>query len=348
MTTTRNADRPNLFDEARGELAQDAFLAWLLNWAAPRYQDADPALHRCAQRLLRHLGLAGDDPIEDIAATCQTGRGRDRPDVVVRVRAVGTWQAAIIEHKIFAPTDPKQLDRYHRATTDLTGLPRDRVRHVFIKTGLLTRDERANVGEDWLVLDLDEVLDLLAGCETRSDIFADYRARLLGIQGRIRQWKTSAPEAFPHPASLEWQGLFEALSGQLGDELGSWVGHGVLSPPTGSFAAMWWGWRTVGDHQLYLQAHSAEGRGPRVAVKCQVPGGKERVPSEVLRLWRDRVAASAEFEWTKLSSGKHVAVGYALGPWWSVASDGGVDVLRTARRLVDLTGALDRVTATHG
>ncbi|NEX23727.1 hypothetical protein G3480_26250 [Thiorhodococcus mannitoliphagus] len=49
-------DKPNLFAFATSELSQDAFLAWLLSWADPKYAAFDPPVHQCAARLVQRAG----------------------------------------------------------------------------------------------------------------------------------------------------------------------------------------------------------------------------------------------------------------------------------------------------
>ena len=340
---------PNLFEEARGELAQDAFLAWLLKHAGPELATVRPGVHAAALRLARAAGLLEPSEVPAaIDATCQTGRGRVRPDLVVTWLSGRERRAAVVEHKVHAGLDPRQLKKYRAAAEALTGLPPSEVRYVFIKTGLLTSRERGHAKEPWKVLDLDDVVQALAPRDvpTGSEILDDYVARLRGIQRDITGWMTAPPPA-RDPTHLSWQGLFEALTVALQERLGSHVDHGVVNPPGGGpFAGIWWGWRTAGDVELYLQAHPVEGQlGARVAVKCQVPGrDKCRVPTPVLRRYRDLVSGSPPFSPARpLRSGKHSAVAYALGEWWRATPTGAVDLDQTVSHLVSLTGALDAV-----
>lgn len=353
VTTAR---RPNLFDEARGELAQDAVLAWILKWGAEDFSAGYPALHAAARRLLDRIGLVSTgERLEELEATCQTGRGKERPDVIVRVTVAGQRRAAIIEHKVHAKPGGRQLERYFEATKALTGLPFESVKHVFVKTGLLTRAERARVGDDWLVLGLDEIIEVLepSVADTSSDIYRDYVARLKSIQADIELWRSEVPP-LKKPAHLAWEGLFEELSHHLSRRLGGRVGHGLVNPPGGgTFASMWWGWRRLEGHLLYLQAHPKEGaKGPRVAVKCQTwyaePLRREKdralVSTSALREHRDRIVRHPAFtKASPLRSGKHSAVAYAMGPWWRVTPSGGVDIGATVDRLMELTRSLDDV-----
>jgi hypothetical protein len=44
--------QPNLFSYATSELSQDAFICWLLSWAAPKYKNIDTELHNCSKKLI--------------------------------------------------------------------------------------------------------------------------------------------------------------------------------------------------------------------------------------------------------------------------------------------------------
>lgn len=47
--------KPNLFEFATSELSQDAFIAWLLDWANPSYKSEDFRLHQIAFRFVKLL-----------------------------------------------------------------------------------------------------------------------------------------------------------------------------------------------------------------------------------------------------------------------------------------------------
>lgn len=48
------SNRPNIFDYATSELSQDAFFAWLLEWAEDKYEQVGGGvLHKCAFNLLQ-------------------------------------------------------------------------------------------------------------------------------------------------------------------------------------------------------------------------------------------------------------------------------------------------------
>ncbi|MCB9794612.1 MAG: hypothetical protein H6741_18010 [Alphaproteobacteria bacterium] len=346
--------RPNLFDEARGELAQDALLAWLANWAGPDNAQHSPVLHAAGTALLVKIGLLreGERP-ERVHATCQTGVGPSRPDLIVAATVGGEARASIIEHKVHAGLNAKQLTKYQHATRSLTGLSPEQVTTAFIKTGLLTRQERRSAPAGWRVLDLKALLALLSPFVAQTDdaILRDYVESLARRQARIEAWRSAAPP-YSSPDCLEWQGLLEALSATLSLRLGGFVGHGLVNPPGGgTFAGMWWGWTTVGEHQLYLQAHPNEGNlRARVAVRCKRADEKGKVSTPVLQAFREHVARSPRFARApRIRPGVYSSVANAMGPWWRTTEQGGVDLDATVEGLVTLTEALKEVLgAAHG
>ena len=47
--------KPNIFDIATKELNQDAFITWLLQFADPKYQSANPKLNDCGKAFVSQL-----------------------------------------------------------------------------------------------------------------------------------------------------------------------------------------------------------------------------------------------------------------------------------------------------
>ena len=88
--------RPNLFSLATKELSQDAFLAWLMQWAAPECRTDNPALCDIAADFVRHLiGLQGEPPTS--ISTVKAGRQWENIDVWAEIN---DSHLIIIEDKV--------------------------------------------------------------------------------------------------------------------------------------------------------------------------------------------------------------------------------------------------------
>ena len=55
MNKEEKPNIPNLFSFATSELSQDAFFAWLMQWADSSYKELDESLHVVAQNFIRLL-----------------------------------------------------------------------------------------------------------------------------------------------------------------------------------------------------------------------------------------------------------------------------------------------------
>jgi len=105
--------RPNLFKLATKELSQDAFIAWLLQWANPSCDEDDPNLHLAAKNFLCELiSMQGTPPSE--IKQVEAGRQWENIDVWANVNKS---HLIIIEDKVGTGPHSNQLSRY-RATAE--------------------------------------------------------------------------------------------------------------------------------------------------------------------------------------------------------------------------------------
>jgi hypothetical protein len=339
---------PNLFHDARGERAQDAVLAWLARWASPRMASVDRGLHAAGTRLLECLLGRPVPDLVDLYVDTQAGSDGNRPDLIIKLNP---GHAILVEDKVHAIPGPTQLQRYRDNAHSLCGVPTTaRVDLVYLKTGIIKTPHTVEA-LGYRVVDRRRLIEILRAArrETSHPVVADFLEHLKRIDSQVHAWESQSPGAFGHPKDLEWQGLFQALYVALsraGIE-GDW---GVVNAPTGSFAAMWWGFCPNGDGTcLYAQAHAHEGVGARVGIRLNHP---ERVPGDHRPQWLARILESpAPAGWhfqrpRRFGSGKSVEVAAHVRPWWIDSAAGGVDIERTATRLGDVAGWVQRLAQT--
>ena len=127
-----NIMRPNLFSFATKELSQDAFIAWLLQWASPECQSHDALLSDCARRFLtKLLSLQIEPPAEITIVTA--GRGQwENIDVWAEIN--GKY-LLIIEDKTFTGQHSNQLQRYRERATTWCADKSQKLVCVYLKTG---------------------------------------------------------------------------------------------------------------------------------------------------------------------------------------------------------------------
>lgn len=99
-------EKPNIFQIATKELSQDAFLTWMLKWAAPEQRENDPGLHKCARQfVIMLLKESSDFRITSLEA----GRQWNNVDVWAEIN---NEILLIIEDKKYATEHGNQLDTY--------------------------------------------------------------------------------------------------------------------------------------------------------------------------------------------------------------------------------------------
>lgn len=216
--------KPNLFTLATKELSQDAFIAWLLQWADPHCKAYNESLHSVALVFLKQLiSLQGTAPVEVISV--KAGRQWENIDIWAEVN---DSHLIVIEDKVGSGEHSDQLSRY-RATGENWCRERGcQLVCIYIKT---QSDSALNLEriekQGFAVLSRRSFLELLEAHEVESDIYSDFRDRLKQLehsesqfsQKKIADWDGS-----------DWKGFYQAL-----EQKRNVVNWGYVNNPTGGF-----------------------------------------------------------------------------------------------------------------
>lgn len=171
--------RPNLFEFATSELSQDAFVAWLLAWADPRYQESDPLLHGAAVGVLnRMLTLSEVEPPPKYESV-QVDRQRDNVDVLALING---RIAVLIEDKTRTSEHSNQLERYFSKLC--AEYPPESVAAIYLKTGDQC-DYSQVEGADYACFGRREFLEQLRAGRSAgvsNDIYSDFLNHLERIE----------------------------------------------------------------------------------------------------------------------------------------------------------------------
>jgi len=175
---------PNLFDFARCERSQDAFLCWLLCRAHHEYAGADEPLHRVGKALLnRFISLCGLDPphvYDDVEIWTQY-KGIDILALVNRSIVL------LIEDKVDACEHADQLRRYPEVIQH--DFPGYKIAKVYLKTGLPAEDEEASVqGSGFQFFRCGDLLAVLEEGEkfgVANDIYSEFLTHLRALEREV-------------------------------------------------------------------------------------------------------------------------------------------------------------------
>ena len=234
--------KPNLFALATKELSQDAFIAWLLQWADPSCSVHNEALHSVAFSFLKELiSLQGTPPSE--IRRVEAGRQWENIDVWAEVN---DSHLIVIEDKVGTGQHSDQLSRY-RATGEKWCHERGcKLICVYIKTHSDSALNLENVQrQGFAVLNRRRFLEILDAHDIQNDIYNDFRDRLRDLeriescfdQKKIGDWDGN-----------DWKGLYQAL-----EQRRPVVNWGYVNNPAGGFWNLVLNWFDLEGVCPYMQ-----------------------------------------------------------------------------------------------
>lgn len=196
MIKKTNIKTPNIFDYATSELSQDAFFAWLLEWAEDKYKQVEGGeLHRCAVALLTaffagyYKKYNGDPGVGEIKKfkydqkttkieSIEIEKQKKRIDLLLTIKTnTGIYYLVIEDKKNFKPHD-KQLETYRSYFNDKE---KERTCFIYLKTGdlELEEDEKTIVNSaKYFIFDLKSIYGVLRNCNSENQIFKNYYSKL--------------------------------------------------------------------------------------------------------------------------------------------------------------------------
>jgi len=240
-------NKPNLFDYATSELSQDAFLAWLVQWADRENRINDIYLNACAVSLVQELlGKESNFTIETVKA----GRQWNNIDVWA---LINNKYFLVIEDKKGTKEHSNQLIRYaelskkHYEKTDIE------IVLVYYKM-----EEQSNLNSinnsGFKIFNRKMMLNILDDFfisvpkNNQNDILADYYENLKNLDSKINSF-TNLPLDKWHWYS--WQGFYSALKEHIN---GDW---NYVPNRSGGFLGFWWHHKRIKtddlDIEFYLQ-----------------------------------------------------------------------------------------------
>jgi hypothetical protein len=218
---------PNIFTHATSELSQDAFLAYLIEWADPGHDEDQTGMHRAGKVFLTHLlrQLPKEEVpsktdinamLERVSVACQ----KSSIDVLVNLHYKnGEHLTLVIEDKVHAG-DYNDLEGYVKRSGKMEGCSKD-VRGLFIKTGEQFSYEivenaaygtflRANFIRYFEELDEQGLL-------VSDTIFSQWRAQFYARQEKLMGWRNSPVADWENEQFI---GFYQHLTANWKDEEG--------------------------------------------------------------------------------------------------------------------------------
>ncbi|MDR6803123.1 hypothetical protein J2Y45_000393 [Dyadobacter sp. BE34] len=249
---------PNIFKLATKELSQDAFFAWLLQWADEKYGGINPDLNHTAQDFVRKLI---GQPKTYAVMTVEVGRQWHNIDVWAEIN--GEYFISI-EDKTNTGRHSNQLARYKELVESEFGGKPHKLIFIYLKTGneSLSSLDLIKSKEGYKIVDRRTVLEILDTRSVTNDIFNDFRSHL----GRLQELTDSCSNfnAVKTNESAA-QGFYLNLQ-ELIPEHTDW---NYVSNPTGGFWGFWYHWVEINSFKLYIQIENRIGVDIQVKVKIE-------------------------------------------------------------------------------
>lgn len=325
--------KPNLFSIATKELHQDAFIAWLVQWADPKNESHDPELHRLGvvfvQELLSKNHPAADPPFLKV----HSGRQWENIDVYIEVETADTKYLIVIEDKTFTKKREGQLERYRLSGERWCQKHGAQLGCVYLKTGSESQKSLNLIRKDGFVpfdrTDFITILDQYP--ENGSDILTDFRKRLHQLQSAHDAFQTTPVGRWDDAC---WIGFYQYLEKNLGI-----VDWNLVNPPSG--ASFWnavLNWDYWNGFPVYLQIEQGKLCFKISYVDAEID--TEMSKSEVRNRWHEliRKAAHDQGERTILRPDR-----FGVGDYMTAAVVRTTDWLGDALQPIDLDAVLSRL-----
>ena len=311
--------KPNLFALATKELSQDAFVAWLLQWADPKAREHNPELSAVAVEFVNRLiALQGTVParIERVNA----GRQWENIDVWAEVN---DSHLIVIENKTGTDQHSNQLLRYKMTGEDWCREHGCELICVYIKTHSdSSHNLKQVVGQGFAVFSRRELLELLDAYETGSDIYNDFRDRLRELEKNESEF---SKKKIGDWIAADWKGLYQRL-----EQSRNVVGWGYVPNPSGGFWNAVLNWFHSEGAEPYMQIE----QGPLCFKVGEVYENRREVRERFHRLLMERSEPDMRLVRPgRFGSGTYMTVAVVPRAVWLGGDD----------QLLDLDAVLDRL-----
>ncbi len=240
MNKEEKPNIPNLFSFATSELSQDAFFAWLMQWADSSYKELDESLHVVAQNFIRLL--LDDEKFETKKISIKS-----QSNNIDLLAEINNDTILIIEDKIGTSVHDDQLNRYRKIGEE--GYKTKELKCAYIKIIDEPNLVKQNIEskEIYKYISRRDLIDCLNTYKGENQILKDYLEHISKIEEATQVYKTKPISEW---GWYGWQGFYKALEDAVSDKEPEW---GYVPNATGGFLGFWWNFRKIPEGHIYLQ-----------------------------------------------------------------------------------------------
>lgn len=310
---------PNLFAIATKELSQDAFLAWLLQWADPSHREANPALSAAANDFVNQL-IAKQGSAPTKITKIKAGRQRNHIDVWAEVN---DSHFIIIEDKTGTGKHSDQLAKYKAIGTKWCEEHQCELICIYIKTQSESLVAAREVEKDgYAVFNRKDLLSILESHTVQNDIYTSFVENLRHIEDRELQFAETSASDWRDP---DWKGFYQAL--ETHNSIENW--YYVPNHSRGFLNAVIGG-TDYGDLACYIQIE----QGDLCFKICEVHENRAETRNRIHHLLVTNSTEELPIQKPeRFGSGLYMTVAIVARDEWLQTNNGKLDLEATATRL---------------
>lgn len=318
--------RPNLFQIATSELSQDAFFAWLIQWADPSNMQYDSTLCAIGQDFVRFLtDQQRDEPLTGI---CKVEAGRQWRNIDIWAM-INDKFLIIIEDKIGTGVHSGQLDRYRKTVEEHCASKNLIPVYIYVKT----QDEskaRASYakGKGYGIVNRKDLCGFFDGRLADNDIYSDFVSHLNAMDESATSFRILPVKKWNQES---WRGLYSYLDEAI--PVKDWC---YVANPSGGFLGLWWHYTAWKNYNVYLQIEKGKDGGKLCFKINQVTDNHYNVRNEWAKRLREHANGAGlkeELQFTKFHKGNNMTVAFVEQKDWLGPDDSIVDPEHVVARL---------------
>ena len=204
-----NSTVPNLFYYATKELAQDAALAYILEWAKPVHQETHSRLHELGTALLRGLLASKSKKLPSPVISLEVERQFKHIDLLASINVKSEdGLVLIIEDKVDTDEHSNQLKRYEKLAEKC--YQNRQIVPVYVKTGNVSLHKLPDSWGRFLRRDLLAVLNRFP--DTGNTIVDNFRAHLQEWEDKTNSYRDRAVDDWQNP---QIEGFYNELENRM-------------------------------------------------------------------------------------------------------------------------------------
>lgn len=330
---------PNIFKYATSELSQDAFICWLLQWAASEFKVIDPKLSECGVKFIDALFLKAGKSRPEQIDSIEVRKQVDNIDVLVLLKeSSGDTHAIIIEDKTDTKHHSKQLERYYGIVTNKFKIPETNIIPIYLKTGDQSSYSAIRECGFFEFLRNDFLCLLREGKADGVDnaIFDDFLAYLDNREQDVNRYQYEPINIWAKNNNRAWSGFFTELKKEI--NVGNWK---YVPNQSNGFMCFWWAIKKIGNVTLHIQLEENQ-----LCFKIEVAQGKRSV---LRNDWQKRICKTAKALQQRLvitkperfGNGKHMTVAVLKSGYMVTNNEGIINLQETIKIMNECEAILE-------